>query len=120
MIKSVGSNSGSSRASTICSEPLNVNTKQDFQDAFDVIDSPLTTGITRDDNPSTSTINSSIDKNFIDSLHACFDGITATNMADLTHLTNKNLPPYKFVSHEINIEPGSVPIKQKTRGNPYY
>ena len=119
MIKSVGSNSGSSRASTICSEPLNVNPKQDFQDAFDVIDSPLTTGITRDDNPSTSTINSSIDKNFIDSLHAYFDGITATNMADLTHLTNKNLPTYKFVSHEINIEPGSVPIKQKTRGIPY-
>ena len=48
-----------------------------------------------------------------------FEGVSATNLQELRHLTNPNLPSNARVEHEIKLNKGSVPIKQKNRGIPY-
>lgn len=48
-----------------------------------------------------------------------FADITAKSTADLMRVTNPCLPLNDRISHEIQIEPGAKPIKQKTRGIPY-
>ena len=55
----------------------------------------------------------------IETIKAVFSDITATSMDDLMRITNPNLPVALRVAHEIQIKPGSAPIKQKTRGIPY-